>query len=88
MAKEEGELSQQALNYIADSLEYYIRAHQICVVVEGISEKRYKKCMKKLDKVIKKLRKGETEGILKPSMVEVFKDTIEREARDGGAPKW
>lgn len=73
-------LSQDALNYIADCLEYYIEAHRICVVIEGVSEKKYNDGIKQIQKAIKKLRKGKIKGVLKPSMIEVLGESIERDA--------
>lgn len=73
-------LSQEALNYIADTLEEYIDLVELCIIVDTTSSEDYEKSVKKLRKTIKKLREGKTDGILDPKMVAMYRDHLENEA--------
>lgn len=78
-------LSQKALNHIADSLEEYINLAETCIIIELQSAEDYEASVKKVRKIIKKLRKGEWEGVLDPQMVSVYRDYLENEANNSSA---
>lgn len=74
-------LSQEALDYIADTLEEYVDLVELCIIVDTTGSEEYEKSIKKLKKTIEKLRKGKTEGILDYKMVAMYRDHLESEAR-------
>lgn len=76
-----GVLSQEVCDYIANDLEQYLTVHQMCIIIEGCSEKKYKKAVEKVEETIKKLRKGKTKKCVDPEMAERLGPTLEYEAR-------
>lgn len=80
-------LSQNALNYIADTLEEYVDLLELCILVDSATSEDYDKSVKKVRKTIKKLREGKTDGILDPKMVAMYRDHLESEARSGSSLK-
>lgn len=73
-------LTQDALNYIADTIEDYVDLVDLCIIIDTAGSEDYEKSMKKLKKAIKKLREGKTDGILDPKMVAMYRDNLESAA--------
>lgn len=70
-------MSQEECDAIADVLEKYLMIHQLTAIIDGISEKKYRKGVKCITKAVKKLRKGKWDGIVKGSMISYVSGSVE-----------
>ena len=70
-------MSEDECRALAEILERFVYMHEMAVITEGVSEKKYQKGLAKLNKAIDKLRKGKWKGVIKPEMTSYARDILQ-----------
>lgn len=75
-------LSKEAIKKIGNNLYEWITIMDMCIIVPVSDQEDYEEAMDYLRKVTKKLQKGKIKSIIEPSMIDTFRDMLEKEARE------
>lgn len=70
------EFDKEFMNKLADSIETYMNIVSRYVILLGESKEEYDKAVKKVEKLIKHLRKGKGEKVFDPERYEYIKSRI------------
>ena len=75
-------LSKESIKKIGNNLYEWITIMDMCIIVPVSDQEDYEEAMDYLRKVTKKLQKGKIKSIIEPSMIDTFRDMLEKEARE------